>query len=304
MQKGPLMEIRQIYYVLEIAKQRSFSKAAKALYVTQPAISHQINALEAELQTKLFHRDTHNVSLTEDGAKCCEYAQKIVSAIDDLYNAFDLQNSDEKPVLRIGVYPFYGKSPLKQTLASFFAATNNVMGNIKVTDNYQAAGMIERGELDFAIVKARRENIPDIGHTILNEERLYAVVSRHLDDLPGTVMPIRMLGSYPLLTGEKGSHFYNEMRALYQKHQLDFNIAFMNTNETSMMQDMLRDGVGILLATEGTAMSLEDEVIVALPIEPREEFVTVLFYPKKPQRGIYLTFRNYIIDAFRHEELF
>lgn len=44
------MEIRQVYYVLEVAKQKSFSGAAKALYVTQPAISHQINALEDELQ--------------------------------------------------------------------------------------------------------------------------------------------------------------------------------------------------------------------------------------------------------------
>ena len=81
------MEIRQVYYVLEVAKQRSFSGAAKALYVTQPAISHQINSLEEELQVKLFKRDTHNVSLTSDGEKFCEYAQKIVDSIDDLFQA-------------------------------------------------------------------------------------------------------------------------------------------------------------------------------------------------------------------------
>ena len=52
------MEIRQIYYVLEVAKQRSFSKAAEALFVSQPAISQQIHALEEELSVKLFKRDT------------------------------------------------------------------------------------------------------------------------------------------------------------------------------------------------------------------------------------------------------
>ena len=252
------MEIRQVYYVLEVAKQKSFSGAAKALYVTQPAISHQINALEEELQVKLFNRDTHNVSLTTDGVKFCEYARKIIDAIDDLFQAFDLERSDEKPVLRVGVYPFYGKSPLRRILSSFFAANSNVLGNIKVTDNYAAYDMLRKGDLDFAIIKCRRDNMPDLEHTEIGDERLYAVISRKMSGYNANIMPISDLGKYPLLTGEKDSHFYVEMEKLYRENDIPFNVSFMNTSETTLMQDMVRDGVGIILATESTAMSLED----------------------------------------------
>jgi len=294
------MEIRQVYYVLEVARQKSFSKAAKVLYVTQPAISHQINALEEELQTKLFARDTHSVTLTKDGEKFCDYAQKIVASIDDLYEAFDLESSEEKPVLRIGVFPFYGKSLLRRTLSSFFATNSNVMGKIKVVDNYAAYEMLKKGDLDFAIIKCRRENMPDFDYTEICSERLYAVISRRLPGFSSNIMPIEKLGDYPLLTGEKDSHFYIEMEKLYRENNIPFNVSFMNTLETSLMQDMVKDGVGIILATESTAISLEDDDIAALPIEPDQDLVTLIIYnDKRKLRGAYLAFRNYVVDSLK-----
>ena len=296
------MEIRQVYYVLEVARQKNFSKAAKALYVTQPAISHQINALEDELQTKLFVRDTHNVSLTADGEKFCEYARKIVESIDDLYDAFDLENSEEKPVIKIGVFPFYKNSPLRRTLTMFFSSMTNVVGNIKVTDNYAAYEMIKNGTLDFAIIKTRRENMPDLKGDILETEKLYAVISRKMPGLNSNTLKLEDLGKYPLLTGEKDSHFYIEMKKMYKDNGIPFNVSFMNTLETDIMQDMVKNGTGIILATEKVAMSLEDDQVAALPIEPAQELVTVLLYPNnKKLRGAYLAFRNYLIDSLRED---
>lgn len=296
------MEIRQVYYVLEVARQKSFSKAARELYVTQPAISHQISALEEELQAKLFIRDTHSVSLTPDGEKFCKYAEKIVESIDDLFDAFDLENSEEKPVLRIGVYPFYKSSPLRRTVSSFFASMSNVMGNIKVTDNYTAYEMVKKGELDFAIVKTRKDNMPDVKGDVIDSENLYAIVNRKFPGINSNYLPLEDLGKYPLLTGEKDSHFYIEMERLYRENNIPFNVSFMNTLETDIMQDMARDGVGIILATESTARSVEDDEVAALPIEPAQEFVTMLIYPgSRKLRGAYLAFRNYIIDSFRSD---
>ena len=58
------MELTQLRYVLQLASTSNFSKAADRLYITQPALSQQINVLEEELGLKLFRRTTRKVTLT------------------------------------------------------------------------------------------------------------------------------------------------------------------------------------------------------------------------------------------------
>ena len=61
------MEIRVLKYFLTVAQEQSFSKAAKVLNVSQPALSKQIKDLEEEYQITLFNRTTRSLSLTEEG---------------------------------------------------------------------------------------------------------------------------------------------------------------------------------------------------------------------------------------------
>ena len=76
----------------------------------------------------------------------------------------------------------------------------------------------------------------------------------------------------------------------------------MDTFETSLMQDMVKDGVGIILATESTAISLEDDDIAALPIEPDQDLVTLIIYnDKRKLRGAYLAFRNYVVTQLMYQ---
>ena len=58
------MDYCQVVYAYEVWKQGSFSKAANVLFITQPAISHQIIALEQDLGCKLFIRDRNTIKLT------------------------------------------------------------------------------------------------------------------------------------------------------------------------------------------------------------------------------------------------
>lgn len=289
-----------MYYALEIAKQNSFSKAARKLYITQPAITHQIKALEEELQVQLFDRTPQGVTLTQEGEKFCRYGEKIIGAVDDLRCAFDLGNPDETPILRIGVFPFYSASPLQHILTSFFAGNYKVFGNMKTTDNYQAFKRLESGDLDFAVIKIKPGNIPEnLEYITLDEENLYLLIQRKSNRIHGGTIPVQTLGDFPLLTGEEDSHYYREMKILYDKYNMPFNVSFMNTKETQIMMEMIKNGVGVVLATEHVARTLESDEIAALRIEPSQTLHTVLAYPKNRKlRGIYLTFKNYVADHY------
>lgn len=61
------MNTEQLRYFVSVARYRNFTETAREFYVTQPAVTHQISALEREVGARLFLRTTRNVSLTRAG---------------------------------------------------------------------------------------------------------------------------------------------------------------------------------------------------------------------------------------------
>lgn len=267
------MEIRQLYYVLEVAKFNSFSKAANAQFITQPAISQQISALEEELQVRLFKRDTHSVALTKDGKKFCAYAKDVVASIDRLMAAFNQSTTKDKTVIKVGVFPFYKTAGLTTVIDSFFAVNHNVVGSIKTEEIDRAYEKLETGELDFAILKSSLEKIPKswVKYETLSEENLNVLLSRRNSYAKKGVIDLSELSGLPLLTGE-----------------------------VDMMLDMVKEDIGISLVTDSIGKVYENEEIVAIPIEPKQEILTYLAYPRKRRlTSAYLAFKNHVIEAFK-----
>ena len=79
------MDFKQLEYFLETADAKCISKAAKKLFVTQPAISQSIKSLERELDTKLFNREGANIVLTNSGEIFYKYARDSILCIDTLF---------------------------------------------------------------------------------------------------------------------------------------------------------------------------------------------------------------------------
>lgn len=73
------MEIRVLNYFLMVAREENITKAANLLHITQPTLSRQLMQLEEELGVKLFVRNSHNISLTEDGLLLKRRAQEMIT---------------------------------------------------------------------------------------------------------------------------------------------------------------------------------------------------------------------------------
>ncbi len=76
------MEIRVLRYFLTVAREQSFSKAAKILNVTQPTLSKQIKDLEDEYHLTFFERTTRSLTLTKEGYLFMQQAKQIISLVD------------------------------------------------------------------------------------------------------------------------------------------------------------------------------------------------------------------------------
>ena len=94
------MDFNQLSYFIAIARYGNFTAAAKAFFVSQPCISHQIQSLEKELGVRLFIRNTRSVELTAAGEIFLEDAKKMVDLMERAKNRL-LQNDGDSMRLSV-----------------------------------------------------------------------------------------------------------------------------------------------------------------------------------------------------------
>lgn len=95
------MNTFQLECFLAVSKFLNFARASEQMNISQPAMTHQIHALEEELHVKLFHRTTRIVELTDEGLAFLPDAMQIVSIAHNAQNRFS--HSDTKPVIRLSI---------------------------------------------------------------------------------------------------------------------------------------------------------------------------------------------------------
>lgn len=169
------MTSQQIQYVLTLAEEKSFSKAAQKLYVTQPSLSQFIKNLENELHAQLFDRSTSPICLTPAGEAFINAAIKIKDIEDGLNQQLaDLTNLKTGD-LRIGTSPFRASCLLSKSIAEFHELYPGISIHIleEVTHKLEEAAM--EGKIDlFMGTGAFNESI--FHSEELAKEQLYLAV--------------------------------------------------------------------------------------------------------------------------------
>ncbi|NLX63203.1 MAG: LysR family transcriptional regulator [Clostridiaceae bacterium] len=134
-----------------VAEHRSFSKAAKALYATQPAVSQAIMNLENELGTRLFTRTSKGVKLTTDGQMLYEYVSSAVKLIE----AGEKKLSEAKDLLygemKIGVGDTISRYYLLPYLEKFNQGSPNIKLKVINRTTMELCNLLKSGEIDIAL---------------------------------------------------------------------------------------------------------------------------------------------------------
>lgn len=113
------MDILHLHYFIEVARQKSFTKASHVLHVSQPSISKVVKTLENELGAPLFERLGREVLLTDVGRAVFEQAQKVVNDFHDLTNEMQDVVHLKRGNLTIGLPPMVGARFFPQIIGKF-----------------------------------------------------------------------------------------------------------------------------------------------------------------------------------------
>ncbi len=192
----------------EVAKNNSFSKAAKALYMTQPAVSQAVSQLEGELGIRLFTRVQRGVTLTKEGELLFEYANSAINLI----NVGEKKLAETKNLmfgeLKIGVGDTISRYYLLPYLEKFHNQYPNIRLNIINRTTIELCILLKSGKIDIAIC-----NLP-IEDSSIEVKELMAihdifVCGNKYRDILSTPMELRELIKLPLILLEKTSNSRN-----------------------------------------------------------------------------------------------
>lgn len=171
------MDTRDLEYVLAIARTGNFSQAAKALYISQPALSQYIKRLEKSLQVTLFYRSRSRVELSPAGEYYVQKGEAILQQMESLEAAMRHWQQAEQKQISIGVSQFYGKYFLNPYLEKL---RENLPGyRIQIVDgeSHYLEEQIACGKLDFGIFPAPTTR-PQVSFAPLGTEEILFAFSK------------------------------------------------------------------------------------------------------------------------------
>jgi len=146
------VNLSELRYIVALANQRHFGRAATACHVTQPTLSVAVKKLEAELGVPLFERASHDVRVTAVGERVVEQAQRALEAIESVRQVAASESDQLGSTLRIGAIFTVGPYLFPQLISNLHALAPNMP--LIVEENLTAVlgEKLKTGELDVIII--------------------------------------------------------------------------------------------------------------------------------------------------------
>jgi DNA-binding transcriptional LysR family regulator len=249
------VELDQLRGFLETARERSFTRAAEKLFLTQPAVSLQVKALEEELGERLFDRKGKRVLLTEAGRMLFIRAEEILEMTERAREDLAALRVLETGRLSIGTSDTNCAYVLPPAVKLFAATYPGV--EIRLTDRMspEVVRLVLEGGVDFGlatlpVTEIRVETVP----LFQREDVAICPADHPLKDDP--VASLKKLSEYPMLALEKGSTTRGLMDRLFQDKGIHADVC-MELGSIEVIKRFVEIGLGIAIVPE---VSVREEV--------------------------------------------
>ena len=276
-----LPTLRQLQYLKLLAEHGSFSRAAEAALVSQPALSAGVQELEKVLGAPVVERTRGNVQLTAVGAEACRRAEDVLARTEDLVEAARNAGRPLSGRLRLGVIPTVAPFLLPATLPGLKAAYPALKLFIREDLTPRLIAGLKAGQLDCAVI-ALPYDAPGIEHARIGDDEILAVAPvGHPLAAPGDIQP-GALKAEDLILLEDGHCLRDQALAGIDMEAPRGEDVFAATSLHTLVQ-MVSSGLGVsFLPAMAVRAGLADDKGV----------VTRHFAAEAPRREIVVAWRS------------
>ena len=254
--------------LLTVWETGSFTKAAKQLSLTQPAVSNQMKLIENELNIKLFYRDNGTLRLTSEGEIVTKYARRAMGLYEKMNTAI-LDEKNHSTHISVGITHTAESNRIAEVLARY-CEEHHEMKLTLITDSiHNIYDRIKTYDISFAIVDGHISD-SSCNSILLDTDSLVLAVSNNSPLAHNSLVTIEELKKERMILRLPNSGTRNLFMSHLESMNLsmeDFNI-YLQVDNIATIKDLIRSDFGVSVLAKSTCM---DEVrkgkMTILPIE-------------------------------------
>ena len=173
------MESKQLKHFLSVAEHGSFTQAAKAIHIAQPALSISIKKFEQSLGVVLFRREDKKVSLTKEGEVLLIHAKRVIQQLHDAELAIDELKGLQKGEVRLGAPSMMGSYFFPEVVMAFKTRYPDLKLTLVEAGTRSIRKMLLNGELDLGVINC--DDVPNDLHVdhLFTSQMVAVVGSEH-----------------------------------------------------------------------------------------------------------------------------
>lgn len=264
----PDMELRQLRYFVAVAEEANISRAAKKIFLTQPALSRQIKALEDEIGQCLLERQAHSIRLTPVGDALLREARELLQHAEQVVERVRAAGKGVR--LRVGYAPSLAAGMLSAAVQNFTQTHPKARVELFDLSTKEMLAGLETGALDVALsVGQQRETRGLHWVSLVRAPWQLAVPRAHLLGRRSSVTPAEVARE-PLLVFCQRDYpeYWQLITAWLRQHRLRPTIAGEYDGVDSLMA-AVESGLGVAVVTTRTANHVPKRVrLVRLSAAP------------------------------------
>ncbi|EGG38245.1 MULTISPECIES: selenium metabolism-associated LysR family transcriptional regulator [Paenibacillus] len=248
------MNFHQLHIFYTVAERGSFSAAAQALHMSQPAVTMQVQALEEYFGTKLLIRSTKRMELSEAGRTLLPFARRSLELSQETDAAMAAFSNKLQGRLQLGASLTIGEYVLPRLLGPFGREYPDISIMLKVMNTTQILEEIASHQLNFGLIEAPVEHPDMVLDAVMEDELKLIVPSSHPLAQREDAIYLKDVLTYPFVLREKGSGTRKVMEdvLLERGHDPESIQTVMELGSTGAVKSAVEEGLGITMLSTST----------------------------------------------------
>jgi len=264
------MELRQLRYLVAIADERHFTRAARKVHVAQPALSQQIRRLEAEVGLPLVERTTRRVALTEAGEVLVAHARRALIELDAAQGELADMVGIRAGHVRIGATGTLGPIDLSLLLARYHERYPEIDLTVRERPSGDLAALIATDVIDFAFLSVTHEMGTELELHRLVEEELVVVLPPGHRCAGRKQLRLDQLEDEDFVYFPEGTRLRELLVDAARDAGFEPHIAF-ESDQVRRIRDLVSRGLGITVLPRSDVGDEDLLEVVALKDAPRRD---------------------------------